>query len=130
MLCPALLILVGIEFALHAVGFAVENIDQTPEQILQVGFQPRVAEHAAQHIEHVGQGAPKVVAIGQGAGVGFVLVGTPALHLQFGKNAGGRGSLMLGFELIRAPGLVDCRHSGKFLLFLDAKQRLAASGAA
>ncbi len=86
----ALPVFIIIQLALDAVDLAVEDVDHRPQDVLQVGFKPRVAERPRDHIKNIRQRAAERIAVGQGAGVWLVLMGTPALHLQFLKDAGGR----------------------------------------
>ena len=62
-------LLVVVELAFDAFGGAVEEIDGRPEQVLEVGFEARVAERRDERVEDVGDGA------GDGVGLRVVALG-------------------------------------------------------
>ena len=69
---------------------AVEQVDDRPEQIGQVGLKPGVGKRRDQRIENVGERALQPSRIGQRARVRLVLEGTMAIELQFVEEVGGR----------------------------------------
>ena len=81
----------SIEFALDAVGGAVEEIDGRPEQVLEVGLEPRVAEGRDQGVEDVGDGAGDGVAFGKRPRIGLVVEGTVAVELKLAEEVIGWG---------------------------------------
>ena len=86
LLAALLGVLVVVELALNPVGGAVEEVDRRPEQIVEVGFEARVAQGRDQRVEDIGDGAADGVGFGQRSGVGFVLEGSVAIELQFGEK--------------------------------------------
>jgi hypothetical protein len=91
LLTAELSLLVLIEFALYAVGGAVEEIDGRPEQVLEVGLEPRITESRDQGVEDVGEGAGDGVAFGKGPWIGLVVEGAVAVELKLTEDAIGRG---------------------------------------
>lgn len=71
--------LVAVEFALDPVARAVEEIDDAPEQVLEIGFDPRIDKAPRERIEDVGDGAAREPVVGQRTAVGFVLEGAVAI---------------------------------------------------
>ncbi len=63
---------VGVELAADAVDAAMEEVDQRPEQVGQVGLQARLAEARDECVEDVGDGAGEAIRIGQWPRVGLV----------------------------------------------------------
>ena len=64
LLAAPLRLLVVVEFAFDPVDGAVEEIDRRPEQVLEVGFEARVAQRRDQRVEDVGDGAADGVGFG------------------------------------------------------------------
>ena len=91
LLAAQLRLLVVIEFALDAVGGAVEEVDGRPEQVLEVGFEPRVAQGRDQGVEDVGDGAGDGVAFGKRPRVGLVVEGAVAIELKLAEEVIGWG---------------------------------------
>ena len=83
-------LLVVVEFALDAVGGAMEQVDGRPEQILEVGFEPGVAQRRDQGVEDIGDGAGDDLALGKRPRIGLVVEGTVAEELQFVEDVVGR----------------------------------------
>ena len=65
----------------------MEEIDGAPEQLFEVGFEPRVFEHPGERIDDAGRARCTDLLVGQRARVGLVLVRTVAVHLQFEDDA-------------------------------------------
>ena len=84
-------LLVVVELAFDAVGGAVEEVDGRPEQILEVGFEARVAQGRDQGVEDVGDGAGDGIAFGKRSRIGLVVEGTVAIELKFVEDVIGRG---------------------------------------
>ncbi|BDD66291.1 hypothetical protein Sj15T_13120 [Sphingobium sp. TA15] len=69
----------------------MEEIDGTPEQIVEVGFKAGVAECGDEGVKDVGDGGGNHVAFGQRSRIGFVLKRAPAIELEFVEDMiGGR----------------------------------------
>ena len=79
-------VLVVVEFALDAADGAVEEIYGRPEQVLQVGFETGFGQGGDEGVEEVGDGAGDDWALRQRSRVRFVLEGTVALELEFGRT--------------------------------------------
>ena len=95
-LARALRLLVAVEAAVDAVGGAVEEVDERPEQVVEVGFEPGVAEHAGEGVEDVGEAGPDHLVVGQRPRIGLVLMRTVAVQLQFEDDAVGRRGGVVG----------------------------------
>ena len=91
LLAAQLRLLVVVEFALDAVDGAVEEIDGRPEQVVEVGFEARVAQGRDQGVEDVGDGACDGVAFGKRPRIGLVVEGAVAVELKLAEEAIGRG---------------------------------------
>ena len=91
LLTAPLRLLVVVEFALDAIYGAVEEVDGRPEQVVEVGFEARVAEGCDQGVEDVGDGAGDGIAFGKRPRIGLVLEGTIAIELEFVEDVIGRG---------------------------------------
>ena len=70
---------------------AVEQVDRRPEQVLEVGFEARVAQGRDQGVEDVGDSARDGVAFGKRSRVGLVVEGTVAIELKLVEDVIGRG---------------------------------------
>ena len=90
LLARTLRLLVAIEVAGDALGGAVEEIGEGPEQVVEVGFEPGVAEHAGEGLEDPGKAGADHRLVGQRPRVRLVLMRTVAVHLQFEDDAVGR----------------------------------------
>src|SRR5690242_12174430 len=51
-LAAALRLLVGVELALDAVGLAVEQVDERPQEIGEIVLEPRAGQHGAEGLDH------------------------------------------------------------------------------
>ena len=91
LLTAQLRLLVVVEFALDAVDGAVEEIDGRPEQVLEVGFEARVAQSRDQGVEDVGDSAGDGVAFGKRSRIGLVVEGTEAIELKLVEDVIGWG---------------------------------------
>ncbi|KXF77127.1 hypothetical protein ATN84_25630 [Paramesorhizobium deserti] len=90
-LADALGILVVVELALDAFAGAVEQIDRRPQQVFDIGFQPRVTKHLGECIEDRGQRGLDDWLLGQRARIWPVLEGAMAINLHLVDEAVGRG---------------------------------------
>src|ERR1700689_4483416 len=86
LLTAQLSLLVAIEFALDAVDGAVEEIDGRPEQVVEVGLEPRIAESRDQDGEDVGEGAGDRAAFGKRPRIRLVVEGAVAVELNLAKQ--------------------------------------------
>ena len=84
-------LLVVVELAFDAIGGAVEQVDGRPEQVLEVGFEARVAQGRDQGVEDVGDGARDGIAFGKRPRIGLVVEGTVAIELKLVEDVIGRG---------------------------------------
>ena len=80
-----------VEIALHPAGGAVEEIDGPPEQLFEIGLEAGVIERRDKGVEDVGDGGGDGIALGQRAGIGFVLERTPAVELELREGVIGLG---------------------------------------
>ncbi|KAJ8137397.1 hypothetical protein OY671_009390, partial [Metschnikowia pulcherrima] len=78
--------LVAVEFALDPVGGAVEDVDGRPEEIVEVGFEAAVSQGEGQGVKDVRDRAGDDSGFGQGARIGFVVEGAPAVESKFSEN--------------------------------------------
>ena len=91
-LAAALQILVVVEPALRAVSGAVEEVDDGPEQFLDVGLEACVREGRNHGVEDVDEGRLCDLAVGEGPRIGLV-VRAVAVELHFGDDGGCDGVL-------------------------------------
>ena len=89
-LAAALQILVVVEPALRAVPGAVEEVDDGPEQFLDIGLEACVREGRNHGVEDVDEGRLRGLAVGEGPRIGLV-VRAVAVELHFGDDGGGDG---------------------------------------
>ena len=75
----------------RAVDGAVEEIDDRPEQVLEVRFEARVAQSRDESVEDVRDGAGHGIAFGKRSWIGLVLEGTVAIKLKLVEDVIGRG---------------------------------------
>lgn len=68
-----LLIFVVVELSPYALGSAVEDIHGRPQEVLKIGFEPRVSEARGQCIENVRNRAADRLVLGQEPRIGLVL---------------------------------------------------------
>ena len=100
---PFLRLFVAVEIPAHPRRHAVEKVRGGPEQVFEVGFQPRVGQRRDERVENVGDGGANGVGFRQGAGIGLVGEGAPAVELQFLEHDGGGGSglkMGLGHDVV------------------------------
>ena len=69
----------------------MEEIDSRPQEIVEVGFEARVAETDDEGVEDVGDGTGGDAGVRQRARIWFVLERTVAIELEFGEQVLGRG---------------------------------------
>ena len=89
-LALALRLFVVVEFAFDPVRSTVEQIDGRPEQILEIRFEPGVAQGRDQGVEDIGDGAGDHLALGKRSRIGLVVEWTVTEELQFGEDVVGR----------------------------------------
>ncbi len=114
-LSGALRVLIALELALDALAGAVEEIDRRPEQIFEIGFQPRVAEHLEHGVEHRSQRRLNDRLLGEWTRVWFVLESAMAVDLHLVDEAAGRGGRVVGLEgVVEGQGKIhdDLRRFG------------------
>ena len=78
----------------------MEDVDEGPEQVVEVGFEPGVAEHTGEGLDDRGKPGADHLVVGQGAGIGLVLMRTVAVHLQFEDDAVGRRGGVIGLVAV------------------------------
>ena len=83
---PLLAKLVFIELAFDPIGRAMEQIDRTPQQLLEVWFKACVGHRHQESVEDVGDAGRDDPAFGKGTRVGFVLKRAVAVELQLLKD--------------------------------------------
>ena len=81
-------------------GGAVEDVDDAPEQVFEIGFEASVLEGADEGVESVGDGGADQVILGQRPWIGFALERTVAVELEFFEEVGGRALGVLGFVVV------------------------------
>ena len=89
-LAAALRLLVGVELALDAVGLAVEQVDERPQQIGEIVLEARAGQHGAEGLDHGVELAADGVGLGQGARIGLVLAGAMAVERELVEQMRGR----------------------------------------
>jgi hypothetical protein len=68
-LAAPLRLLVDIELALDAVGLAVKQVDEGPEEVADIVLEPRVRQHGAETLDHAAElGAASGSGNGRGSG--------------------------------------------------------------
>jgi hypothetical protein len=85
-LAALLRLFVAVEFALDALGGAMEEIDCRPQQVLEVGFEASFAQGGDKGIEDVGDGASYDARFGEWSRVRFVLEGAITMKLELGEQ--------------------------------------------
>jgi len=96
---------------------AMEEVDCAPEQFVEIGLEARITQCRDQRVEDIGDGTGDLATLGQGARIRFILVGAPAVELEFGQDMGGRGRAVMrltgiGFGIkghLRGPSLGEPR---------------------
>jgi hypothetical protein len=69
----------------------VEEVDGRPEQVLEVRFEPRVAQGRDQGVEDVCDGAGHCVPFGKWSRIGIVMERAVAIELKLVEDVIGRG---------------------------------------
>ena len=85
---------------MRAGGLFVEEIGQMPEQLVEVGLEAGVAERAGKDVEEVRDRAGDKVRVGKRAGIGLIAGWLIAVEFEVLDHASGRGTVMLGFEVV------------------------------
>ena len=98
-LAAALRLLVVVELALDAVDGAVEEVDEGPEQVVEIGLEAGVGERRDERVEDVGERRLRRLGLGQRPRIGLVLEGAVAVELQLGEEVVGRGGGVRGLEV-------------------------------
>ena len=88
-LAAPLRLFIAVELALDPCRGAVEQVDRRPQEIIEVRFEPGVAQAHDQRVEDVGDGACDQPTFGQWPWIRFVLERTVAVELQFGDRVVG-----------------------------------------
>ena len=96
-LAAALRLLVGVELALDAVGLAVEQVDERPQQIGEIVLEARAGQHGAEGLDHGVELAADGVGLGQRPRIGLVLAGAVAVERELVEQMRGwRGGVRFG----------------------------------
>lgn len=91
-LSPTLRLFIIVEAAFDLFSCAVEEVHDIPEEVFEVGFDPRLIETAGKSIEDVGDSAGRQAGVGQRARVGLVFKGAMSKELHLLKEKmGGAG---------------------------------------
>ena len=85
----ALGLLVEIELALDAVDLAVEQIDERPQQVGEILFEPCPGQHRAERFHHGAELAADGIGLRQRARIGLVPAGAMAAKSQFVQQVRG-----------------------------------------
>ena len=88
----ALGLFVEIELALDAVGLAVKEIDERPQQIGEILFEPCPGQHRAEGFDHGAELAADGIGLRQRARIGLVPAGAMAVKGKLVEKMRGRGS--------------------------------------
>ena len=90
----------AVELSLDAVGLAVEQVDEGPQQIGEIVLEAGAGQHGAEGLDHRVELAVHGVGFGQGARIGFVLAGAMAVERELVEQMrGGRGGVRFGIEV-------------------------------
>ena len=100
-LAALLRLFVVVELALDAADGAVEDVDDAPEQVFQVGLEAGVLQGGGEGVEGVGDRGAHEVILGKRSWVGFALERAVAEELEFGEEVGGRALGVIGFVVFR-----------------------------
>src|SRR5690242_4561069 len=105
---PLLRALIVVQLALDPLAGTLEDVDDVPREVFEVGLDAGVDEACHHRVEDVGDRAFHHAGFGKRTAVGFVLVGTVAVELHLLEDVG--GGTGLGFVLF---GLVEIERHGK-----------------
>jgi hypothetical protein len=83
--------LIGIEVALDLFDAAVKDVDERPEQRLQIRFETGVGERCDHCIKHVGKRTLQPGRLGQRARIALIVMGAVDAEGELVKEMGGRG---------------------------------------
>jgi hypothetical protein len=102
LLASPLRLFVAVEFARDAIDREVKQIDDRPQQIFEVGFEPRVREGGDERVvEDVGDGSAGDLGIGRRPRVGFAFEWSMSIELEFGEQSVGRRGRVQRFVGVR-----------------------------
>ena len=80
----------------------MEDVGEGPEQVVEVGLEPGVAEHAGEGLDDPGEAGPDDLVVGQRPGIWLVLMRAVAVHLQFQDDTVGRRG-----GVVRLVGVIE-----------------------
>ena len=104
-LAAALRLLVGVELAFDAVELAVEEIDERPQEVGEIVFEPCAGQHHAQGLDGGVELAAGGIGLGQGPWIGLVLAGAMAAERQLVEQMRGRrGGVEFGIGVAVGEG--------------------------
>jgi hypothetical protein len=99
-LSAALRLLVGIELALDAVGLAVEQVDERPQEVGEVVLEAGAGQHGAEGLDHGVELRLDGVGLGHRPRIGLALAGTVAVKREFVEEMRRRRSrVRFGFRV-------------------------------
>ena len=87
---PALRLLVAVKFAFDAVELAVEQVDERPQQIIEIVLEAGAGQHGAQRFDRIVELGLHGIGFGQRPRIGLVLAGTMAIERQLVEQMRGR----------------------------------------
>ena len=76
--------------AFDAVDLAVEQVDERPQEIGEIVFEPGAGQHGAQGLDDCVELAADGIGFGQRPRIGFVLAGAMAVERQLVEQMRGR----------------------------------------
>ncbi len=85
-LTAALRLLIVVQRALDPGGRPVEQIDSRPEEIIEIGFKPRVGQRDDQGIENIRDRAGGCVTFGKWPWIRLILEWPVSIELEFGED--------------------------------------------
>ena len=112
----ALRLLVAVEFALDAVELAVEQVDERPQEVGEIVFEPRAGQHGAQRFDRIVELGLHGIGFGQRPRIGFVLAGAIAVECQLVEQMRGRrggGKFGIGVAVGEGEAAVVVWHGGR-----------------
>jgi hypothetical protein len=89
-LAAALRLLVGVEVALDAVGLAVKEVDERPQQIGEIVLEAGAGQHGGEAFDHGVELGLDGAGLGQRARIGLVLAEAMAVKGEFVEQVRGR----------------------------------------
>src|ERR1700730_12872860 len=89
-LAAALRLLVGVELALDAVGLAVEQVDEGPQQIGEIVLEARAGQHGEESLDDGAELSVDGVGLGQRSWIRLVLAGAITVERELVEQIRGR----------------------------------------